>query len=134
MKGAGHGEKLSRKQETAIVALISQPTIPAAAKVTGVADITLWRWMQHPRFQRAYRDARRHVVEAALVEVQAATSEAVQTLRSVMNDPDAPPASRVAAARCVLDTALKGVELMDMETRIAELETVAMLETDGRFG
>jgi hypothetical protein len=130
---SGHGDKLSRKQEQAIVALIAQPTIPAAAGVAGVSDATLWRWLQRPDFLRAYRDARRQVVEQSLGEVQSATSEAVRTLRAVMSDDSAPPASRVAAARAVLDTALRAVELMDLETRIADLETAAMLDTDGRL-
>ena len=132
MKGTGHGEKLNRKQEMAIVALIAQPTIPAAASVAGVADVTLWRWLQRPDFVRAYRDARRQVVEQALGEVQAATSDAVRVLREVMTDTTVPAASRVAAARVVLDTALRGVELLDLEARIADLETAAMLDLDGR--
>lgn len=131
---SGHGDKLSRKQEQAIVALIAQPSIPAAANVAGVGDATLWRWLQRPDFVRAYRDARRQVVEQALGEVQSATGEAVRTLRAVMSDASAPPASRVAAARAVLDTALRAVELMDLETRITDLETAAMLDTDGRLG
>jgi len=128
----GHGDKLSRKQEQAIVALIAQPTIPAAAMVTGVADVTLWRWLQRPDFLRAFREARRQVVEQALGEVQAATIDAVQTLRDVMLNPDTPPASRVAAARTILDTAIRGVELLDLESRIADLETTAMLDTTVR--
>ncbi len=132
---SGHGDKLSRKQEQAIVALIAQPTIPAAATVAGVADSTLWRWMQHPHFMRAYRDARRQVVEQALGEVQAATSDAVRTLREVMNDAAAPPSSRVAAARAVLDTALRAVELMDLETRVVDLESAALVdEARGHYG
>ena len=130
---SGHGDKLSRKQEQAIVALIAQPTIPAAAAVAGVSDATLWRWLQRPDFIRAYREARRQVVEQALGEVQAATTDAVRTLREVMTDPVSPASSRVAAARAVLDTALRAVELMDLETRIADLETAAMLDGNGRF-
>ena len=119
----------------AIVALIAQPTITSAASVAGVADVTLWRWLQRPDFVRAYRDARRQVVEQALGEVQAATSDAVRTLREVMTDAAAPPSSRVAAARAVLDTALRAVELMDLETRVADLEAAALVDdVRGHYG
>jgi len=42
----GHGEKLSRKQEQAIAALLTCPTIEQAAKAAGVGETTLWRWLQ----------------------------------------------------------------------------------------
>ena len=44
----GHGEKLTRKMDAAIVALLTHATIPAAARNCGVAEVTLWRWLQLP--------------------------------------------------------------------------------------
>jgi transposase-like protein len=38
--GEGHGEKLSRKAQAAIVALLAHPTIPEAAKACGVSETT----------------------------------------------------------------------------------------------
>ena len=37
----GHGEKLSRKQEQAVVALLTMPTIRKAAEKAGVGERTL---------------------------------------------------------------------------------------------
>ena len=39
-----------------------------------------------------------------------------------MVDPTAPAASRVRAADCVLDRAIKAIEVEDIEVRVAELE------------
>jgi len=50
------------------------------------------------------------------------TGEAVDVLRKVMTDSDNPAGSRVTAARIILDTALKVVEMEDLESRIATLE------------
>ena len=42
---SGHGEKQTRKQEQAIAALLGCATIELAAEATGVAPITLKRWL-----------------------------------------------------------------------------------------
>ena len=42
-KPRGHGDKLERKTEAAIVALLAHPTMPEAAKAAGVSETTLWR-------------------------------------------------------------------------------------------
>ena len=119
---SGHGERLTRKQEQAIAALLAHPTLEAAASVVGVNAVTLTRWLQRRTFNDAYRQARRESVSHAIASVQAATSEAVDTLRAVMRDAEAPAGSRVSAAKAVLDTAIRGIELEDISERLAELE------------
>ena len=47
----------------------------------------------------------------------------METLRSVMQDAEAPASARVSAAKTVLETAIKAVELEDLEARIVALET-----------
>ena len=74
----GHGEKLSRKQEQAITALVICASITEAAAQCGLADVTLRRWLKQDGFQTAYREARRAVVQQAIVQVQRATEEAVE--------------------------------------------------------
>jgi hypothetical protein len=66
----GHGEKLSRKREQAIAALLTQPTIAAAAKMAGIGERTLRRWLKLPEFASAYDAARREVVVAASEEMK----------------------------------------------------------------
>jgi transposase-like protein len=119
---SGHGEKLSHKQERAIAALLVAPSVTAAAQQIGVNENTLLRWLKDAAFQTTYRDARRAVVQHAIVQVQRATGEAVETLRTVMQDADAPASARVSAAKVILETAVKAVELEDLEARIAALE------------
>ena len=54
------------RQERVIVALLSEPSIEAAAKTADVSDVTIWRWMKQPEFRAKLRDARRAVVEGAI--------------------------------------------------------------------
>src|SRR6516162_878786 len=117
----GHGEKLSRKQDQVITALVTCPSITAAAQQCDVAEGTLRRWLKQDGFQAAYRNARRALVQHAIACVQRATGEAVETLRTVMQDPEASASARVSAAKVILETALKGIEIDDLEVRIATL-------------
>jgi hypothetical protein len=51
-----------------------------------------------------------------------------------MKNTKAPSSSRVSAARAVLEMALKGVELEDLEARISALEASVQLRAHGRNG
>ena len=53
----GHGEKLNRKQEQAVVALLTEPTIAKAAEAIGVGEKSLRRWMNLEQFGETYRQA-----------------------------------------------------------------------------
>src|SRR5688572_29219747 len=117
---AGHGQKRERLADRALAALLSEPTVAQAATKAGVSESTLLRWLAEPSFKARYRDARRQVVELAVTGLQQATSEAVATLSRNMRC--GVPASEIAAAKAVLDFAVKGVELVDLAERVESLE------------
>jgi hypothetical protein len=120
---AGHGEKRTRLQEKAIAALLTAPSVPAAAKKIKIGERTLWRWMKDEEdFKRAYTAARRELVRHAIVKVQAGMGKAVETLLSIMEDSEAPASSRVSAAKTMLEIGVKATEVDDLEKRIAEIE------------
>jgi hypothetical protein len=118
----GHGEKLSRKQELALAALLAQPSIGEAAKAAGVGEKTLWRWLQRDDFEEAYQNARRRVVDQAIAQVQAGMTEAVQTLRDVMKNKKTAASARVSAARAMIGFGFEAVQMENLEKRIAALE------------
>lgn len=119
---AGHGEKLRHKQEQAIAALVTASSLADAALQAGIGERTLLRWLKEAVFQTAYREARRQIVHQAIAQVQQATGTAVATLVTIMQTADAPASAKVSAAKAVLETAIKAVELEDLEGRIAALE------------
>ncbi len=116
----GHGEKLTRKQEAAIAALVSCSTIGEAARTAGVGERTLWRWLQLPDFQTRYRAARRQVVETAIGRLQQATGAAVDTLQKLLKR--SPPSVRLGAAKAILDQSVRAIELLDLAARVEVLE------------
>jgi hypothetical protein len=119
----GNGGKRSRREETAIAALLSEPTIEAAATKAGIGESTLLRWLAEPTFKARYRDARRQVVEAAVGRLQTVATKAVDTLER--NLTCGIPAVEVGAAKSVLDQAIKAVELVDLAERVEQLEQAA---------
>jgi hypothetical protein len=110
------------RQEKAIIALLNEPTTKDAAETAGVSEVTLWRWLQNPEFRASYMEVRRVAVQRAIARTQAATSEAVDTLREVMSDKSARGSERISAAKAILDYAMKGIELEDHEMRLQDLE------------
>ena len=119
---AGHGEKLGRKQEEAIAALLSQRNIEEAARAAGVGTRTLIRWLKLPEFRVAYREARRAAFSQSIARLQQASSAAATTLLKIMLDMNAPASTRVRAADSVLDHAKQAIEIEDIEVRVAALE------------
>jgi DNA-binding MurR/RpiR family transcriptional regulator len=115
-------EKLSAKQERALVALLDCGEIKKAAETAGVNEATLWRWLQSPDFQSRYRAARRQLVETAIAQLQSDCTTAARVLCEVAEDRQAPASSRVAAARAILEQSIGAIELMDLQERVEMLE------------
>jgi hypothetical protein len=118
----GHGAKFARKAEQAIAALLTRPSIEDAARVAGVAEKTLRRWIREPQFNARYLQARSESVRQAIARIQQATGAAGATILKLMTDTSVSAAVRLRAAECVFGLAVKGIELEDIEARVQELE------------
>ena len=128
----GHGAKFGRKKEEAIAALLSSKSVEDAARVVGVNANTLLRWLAVPEFRDAYRKARREAVQQSVARLQQATGAAAITVLKLMTDPGAPHAVRLRAAECVFDRAIQGIEIEEIEARVAALEDAAAANGKGR--
>ena len=114
--------ELDAKQDKALAALLSHPTVPAAAKACGSSEATLFRYLRDDNFTAHYRRARAEVVEHAISQLQRDCSVAAQALREICASQEAPASARVAAAKAILDGAIKAVELQDMAARLEGVE------------
>lgn len=114
--------ELDAKQEKALAALLSHPTVPAAAKACGSSEATLFRYLRDENFKAHYRRALAEVVEHAISQLQRDCSVASRALREICESREAPASARVAAARAILEGAVKAVELQDMAARLEGLE------------
>jgi len=127
---SGQSGKRERLEDRALAALLSEPTIVQAATTAGISESTLARWLADPSFRARHREARRQVVEQAISALQRATEDAVTTL--TRNLRCGVPASEIAAAKAVLDFAVKGVELVDLAERVEQLEQAAAVKKGER--
>jgi hypothetical protein len=112
--------ELTEKQEALIVALLSLPTIEAAAKATDISDRTARRWFQLPHFQEAYRAAKSIAFDHALEGLRDCTKEAIDTLKSNLKAEEA--SVQVRAAHILLTQGIQVHKIEALEARIAELE------------
>ena len=117
---AGHGSKRPQREDAALAALLSEPTIEQAATTAGISEPTLWRWLADPSFKARYREARRQVVEQAVSALQRAAGESVEALRR--NLTCGAPTAEIAAAKAILEQAFRGIEVLDLAARIEQLE------------
>jgi transposase-like protein len=112
--------KLSHREDVALVALLTEATIANAAQRVGVGEATIYRWLQQPDFQAKYRAVRRQLLENAITQLQSVAGEAVGTLVRNLYCGHAP--TEVRAAMALLGLAVKSVELIDTQERLAALE------------
>lgn len=118
-------EKLAGRREVAIIGLLTQPTLEAAAKSAHVSATTLWRWQQDPGFQAECQRARRQSMGRAMAQLQQASLTAVKTLKEIMDDSQASASARVMAARTVLEMGLRAAEIDNFGSRLSALECAA---------
>jgi hypothetical protein len=128
----GHGSKFGRKNEEAIAALLVQRNVEDAARAVDISPKTLLRWMKEPKFDAAYRKARRAAFGQAVARLQQGAPAAATTLLKTMIEPNTPASVRLRAAECVLNHAMRAIEIEDIEARVAELERAADVAKDGR--
>jgi hypothetical protein len=113
--------KLGRKQEAAIVALVSNRSIEEAARSCNTPVRTLYRWLKDPDFAAAYRDARNAAYGQSIARLFHLSSPAVSVLGKIMLDPTTSPAAKIRAADCILTHGGKA-QVEDLVARVAELE------------
>jgi hypothetical protein len=119
---SGPGEKLTHRQERAVLALLTERNIGKAAARAKVGESTLRRWLSTPVFLAAYRAARRQAVEHAIGQVQHSASLAAATLRRAL--PGGKCGDRIRAALGILGRAVDAVELGDVLERLERLEAL----------
>jgi hypothetical protein len=119
---SGHGAKLGRKMEQAVIALLTARNLEEAAKSVGVSTKTLLRWQKLPQFDRAFREAKTVTFRQSLARLQQASGPAVTTLLKILVDPNAQLAVKARCAYYILDQTRKGMETEEIEARVSALE------------
>jgi hypothetical protein len=120
---SAHG-MLTTKQQRAIEALLTHPTITEAAAAAGVARQAIHEWMKgSPVFRTAYRQARSEAMQHAISMTQRYAPLAVQTLAKIAATEAAPYAVRVQASAHLLSF---GKQVGEAESAAVQAEERSM--------
>jgi hypothetical protein len=117
-----NGSKKLLQTERLISALLHQPSLEKAAAAAGISVSTAYRLRQDPSFQEEYREARRQAVLQTIAHLQQGSIAASVALQGIMNDPKAPPASRIRAAELVIEHSRRLFEYEESQARQKQLE------------
>ena len=114
--------KITRKDEVLIAALLSNPTVRAAAKAVGRSETQVYARLRDPDFKAQYNAARHELLEQSTATLQGHLSEAVETMTAIMRDTEAPHQTRLNAAEAIMRNSLKLTEQTDIIERLDRLE------------
>jgi hypothetical protein len=131
-KMSANVSKLTPKQEQAVLALLTNQGVDNAARAVGIAPRTLYRWMNEPLFDKAYRKARRDAFGQGTARLQQASGAAVSSILKIMVDQHAAASTKLRAADMVLTHGAKAIEIEDIEARVAALEQAAEVAKQSR--
>ena len=93
------------KQQLALDLMLAGHTTTEVAAQIGVRRETVWRYTQDPDFAAEVSRRRAERRLAVHAELDAGVREAVQMLRGLVSDPEAPHGARVRAATALMDRA-----------------------------
>jgi hypothetical protein len=107
--------------EQLLMALACGATVEAAAQKAGISARTIYRRLDDPAFRRQLQVLRADLVQRTAGMLTAAGGEAVKALLALLKEA-IPPATRLGAARAVLELGLKVRDAAELEQRLAALE------------
>ena len=125
---------MTKNQERALAALVSYPTMKAAAAAAGIDYRTIRRYMQDPDFIVEYRRITAELLSDARLRAQQALSPALETLSKICTDENAKNMDRIAAARSILEWTIRLTEVTDIIERLEALEESDSNKTNFNFG
>ncbi|MBM3810914.1 MAG: hypothetical protein FJW20_04700 [Acidimicrobiia bacterium] len=104
MSAATHpSANLSAAQLQVIAALASGSSVSAAAAQAGVHRSTIHNWLKSPSFSTEFDKSRQDYLDTLGDQLRDLSAKALDTIRQVLDNPDAPPAVRLRAALAVLN-------------------------------
>jgi hypothetical protein len=115
-------KELSSAQRKAIPHMLAARTMEDAAKAAGVSVRTLQRWHSEPLFYATLAAAETDAIDYSVRQLILLSDKAVESLKVVLEDEAANPATKIRASLGVLDSLIKLRELRNLEARLSALE------------
>jgi hypothetical protein len=112
---------LTPRQRQAVPFFAGQPTVEGACRAARVAKATAYAWLRVPAFERDAAAAREEIATHALGALKTRVAGAVETI-TVLAAEGRSEGVRLAAAKAVVEHAVKTRELDDLEARLKAIE------------
>jgi hypothetical protein len=110
-----------KAEDALLLALACGATVESAARQCQLSERTVYRRLAEPAFQQQLRAVRADMVQRAAGLLTAAALEAVKTLVALQKE-TVPAATRLGAARAILELGVRLRETAELAERIAALE------------
>ena len=114
-------EEAKAALETFLSALVCGASVDAAAQKAGIARRTAYRRLKDPRFAKRLQAARAEVAKRTMSLLSAGSLEATKALIELISA-KTPPATRLGAARAIIELGARLREAIEMEERLLALE------------
>lgn len=105
-----------------------EETKEEAARVAGISNATMYRYLANPEFKAAYRAARRQTFDEASYALEKGAHKAAQRLVDEIDDATASTGRRnqvfINRAKAILDLAFKARSAVAIEEELADLRAL----------
>ena len=115
-------DNFNANQKRVLAALLTEPTIAAAATRARVGEKTVYRYLRDPVFKTELRTRQDAVIAGVVAGLSGLAGSAVEVLGTIMADTSIPPATRARCAIAALDQLVKLVMVRDLQDRVEALE------------
>ena len=124
---------LPAREARLLAELLSGKSVEAAGRAAGISRSAAYRIRDKDVFQKALRAAREELLENIIDMLRASGVDAAKALRDVFSAASLAPQSsaRVSAARESLAALFRGIEVWEIESRLAKLEAIAIETQEG---
>lgn len=113
---------LDLRKKRFVETLLAGLDVEEAAVEVGRSPRTGRRWLRDPSIQKALSQAQAERLRLLSTAVMQVAGKGLGVLEEVLDDPAAPAYVRVAAAKAVLDCAMRLYEFANLSERIEALE------------
>lgn len=113
---------MTKNQDKALAALMTSPTIKAAAAAAGVDYRTMRRYLEDPEFLAEYKMMTSEMLSDAKMRAKQLLNPALETLGDICTNKKAKETARVAAAKAILEWSTRLNELTEIMEMLEALE------------
>lgn len=108
--------------EMMIQAIVSEPTITAAAAKCGVSQQSIYKYMKDPEFKAELNKKQQEILKESNRKMMQATSLAADKLISVLKDPDASNSDIIRTGELVFKVSQNAMDSELIVQKLEELE------------